>query len=208
MPVCKIAVPYFSVNLWLSLFLVFLVILGDESTSFIRLLDFGTLHTFTNSFRNVMTVSWLVSFQVFATELFLSTAISKYGFDVMFSLCRFPVNSIWVSSFALCFGRFNFVSVWVIWNFKFLRPLSQADHGFIFFLKICPFFRPRRRLLHHWTFCYSGVTDLTTCKTFRAAYGGFFRYYHASSNNKISQRCVSFVATVLFELGFWSVLLS
>ena len=73
------------------------------------LIVFGTLYTFIYSPRNVITVSWLVFLQIFATgqRLFLSTATKIKGEESKCLLFNFPVKSFWISSPG-CFGGSSF----------------------------------------------------------------------------------------------------
>ena len=96
--VCRFGVPslrimLFSLQKLLYSFEIKALPLSD-------LMVVGTPYTFKYSRRNVITVSWLVFLQIFATghRLFLSTATKMKGEESKCLLFTFPVKSIWISS--------------------------------------------------------------------------------------------------------------
>ena len=99
------------------------------------LIVFGTSYTFMYSRRNVITVSWFVFSQIFATDqrLFSSTATYIKGEKSKCLLFRFPVKSIWIFSLGYFGGSSFDFSVLGSWVFKFLPTFRHAEQVFAFF---------------------------------------------------------------------------
>ena len=93
-PVCRFGVPYLRI-IFCSL-QKFLYSFEMKALPLSDLIFSGTPYTFIYSRMNVITVSWLVFLQIFATghRLFLSTATKINGDEFSCLLFRLPVKSI------------------------------------------------------------------------------------------------------------------
>ena len=162
-------------------------------SDFIR---FGTPYTFMYSFKNEITVSWLVFLHIFATgqQLFLSTATNMNWWDDSFLLCMLPVKSIWISSHGVFGVSILIFSVAGYWDFKFLPAFKQAEQVF-------DFFSISSRMFGHQIIAASlHILFIPGCpkyKAFRAAYRSDFGITIRLSTIMMPQRWVSFLATVL-----------
>ena len=193
-PVCRFGVPYLRIILYSlqKLFYFFEI----KALPLSDLTVFGAPHTFLYSRRNVITVSWFVFLQTFATgqRLFLSTATKIMGEESKCLLFSFPVKLIWIFSPGY-FGVSSFdFSVLASCVFKFLSAFRHAEQVFAFFFMSARIFGHQKITASlHILF----IPGWPKCNALSAAYRRLLGMMTRSSTIVISQRWVCFLATCL-----------